>query len=292
MSVLDVERPEVQEQIRWPLHHALVGSSAAITEVRDLIDRVAPSDLAVLITGETGTGKDLVARELHAKSLRHEKPFIKVNCPAIPENLIESELFGYERGGFTGAQRSRPGQFELAHQGTFFLDEISEISLHAQTKIIQALDGEPFIRIGGVTPVQFDVRVIAATSLPLDVAVARGKIREEVVFRLSEVVVQLPPLRAHREDIPLLAEHFAYNFCRQSDIRYEPLPDHVVEMLQQRDWPGNTRELAARVREYLTPGGTQEHLKRSSPQSASASLTSPDSRRRRHWVIDSFSVSE
>ena len=195
-------------------------------------------------------------------------PLVKVKWPAIPENLIESELFGYERGGFTGAQRARPGQFELADQGTFFLDEISEISLHAQSKIMQALDGEPFIRIGGVTPVQFNVRVIAATSLPLEEAVARGKIREEVVFRLSEVVVQLPPLRAHREDIPLLAEHFAYNFCKKSDIRYEPLPDHVIETLQQRDWPGNTRELAARVREYLTPGGLEEHLPRTSPQDA------------------------
>ena len=235
----------------------LIGTSGAMEEVRHLVSRVAPSDLTVLITGETGTGKDMVARHLHAESARASGPFVKVNCPSIQESLLESELFGHEKGAFTGATTASGGRLEVADKGTLFLDEISEASRAVQSKLLLAIDGEPFMRVGGVRPIHSDVRIVAATNIPLEDLVRRGKMSEEALFRLAEVVIHLPTLRERLEDVPLLAEHFNRLFCEQFGRPCEPLPSQVLEQWQASEWPGNVRELSARVREYLLSGKTQ-----------------------------------
>jgi DNA-binding NtrC family response regulator len=248
-------RPESRgKEIRVPLHERLLGNDPRIREIESLVSQLAQTNLTVLIIGETGTGKDIVARQLHQLSPRAEKPFIKVNCPSIPEGVFESELLGYERGAFTGAHTSRPGRFELAHGGTIFLDEICEAPAQFQGKLIQVLDGEPFMRIGGTTPVKADVRVVAATNIPLEEAISSGRVRKDVSFRLSEVVIQMPPLRERRGDIPMLVEHFNYNMSRILKKDYVPLDTNLVERLAEQAWPGNVRELAGRVKEYVATG--------------------------------------
>ena len=239
------------DSISTPLHEKLLGHSAAIVEVNALIQRLADAHLSVLITGETGSGKDIAARLLHNLSSRYGKPLIKVNCPSIPEGILESELFGYERGAFTGAHTAKPGRFELAHEGTIFLDEISETSAGVQSKLLQVLDGEPFMRIGGSNPVYTNARIVTATNIPLAQAIAQNKLREDVAFRLSEVVIQLPPLRERREDIPLLSEHFNYNMCAMLKREYTPLDERLIRQLQAMEWTGNVRELAARIKIYV-----------------------------------------
>ncbi len=239
------------EQVGAPLHESLLGESAGIREVREVIQRLSGTGLTVLITGESGTGKDIVARMLHRYSPRGDKTFIKVNCPAIPESILESELFGYERGAFTGARASKPGRLELAHTGTIFLDEVAETSVAVQGKLLQLLDGEPIMRIGGVTPIQCDVRVLAATNMNLDNAVRDGRMREDMLFRLSEVLIHIPPLRERRQDIPLLAEHFNYNYLAKLGREYSPIePEHLAKM-STLSWRGNVRELSACVRRYV-----------------------------------------
>ena len=254
VELRSVPGSQVPEGVRVPLHEDLVGRSARIREVSQLVRRLAQSDLTVLITGESGTGKDIAARLLHKLSPRYGKPFIKVNCPAIPESILESELFGYERGAFTGARASKPGRLELANHGSIFLDEIIETSLTVQGKLLQVLDGEPFMRIGGTVPVRADVRIIAATNIPLEEIVKSGRMREDLYFRLSEVIVRMPALRERLEDLPLLAEHFNYNFCTKLGRAYKPLPVDAVQQMQQLRWPGNVRELGARVKKFVATG--------------------------------------
>jgi len=244
------------ELLSSPLHETLLGTSSAMSEANDLIKRLAKTNLTVLVTGETGTGKDITARMLHRLSPRSGKPFVKVNCPAIPESILESELFGYERGAFTGAGSAKPGRLELAHTGTIFLDEIAEMSYAVQGKLLQLLDGEPIMRIGGVTPIQCDVRVIAATNVTLEEAVQQERLREDVYFRLSEVQIHIPPLRDRVQDIPLLAEHFNYNFLQKLGRPYEPIPMEYIEEMQELSWRGNVRELAACVKKYVA---TNDH---------------------------------
>ncbi|MBX7258091.1 MAG: sigma-54 dependent transcriptional regulator [Candidatus Hydrogenedentes bacterium] len=240
--------------VQAPLNEVLVGQSPAIANVREMLGRLASADITVLITGESGTGKDIAARMLHKQSGRSGRPFVKVNCPAIPESILESELFGYERGAFTGARNSKPGRFELANHGTIFLDEIAETSPTVQGKLLQVLDGEPFMRIGGVTPIQVDVRVIAATNVNLEEAVRNGAMREDIYFRLSEVIVRMPSLRERPEDVPLLAEHFNFNYCERLGRAYEPLPADYVRQMQRLPWPGNVRELGGSVKKYVATG--------------------------------------
>ncbi|MBI4559337.1 MAG: sigma 54-interacting transcriptional regulator [Candidatus Hydrogenedentes bacterium] len=242
------------ELVRFPMNENLLGVSTAIKEVNQLIQRLAGTNLTALITGESGTGKDIVARLLHKLSPRYGKPFIKVNCAAIPESILESELFGYEKGAFTDARSSKPGRFELANHGTLFLDEIAETSVSVQSKLLQVFDGEPFMRIGGVTPVQTDLRIIAATNVPLADAVREGRMREDIFYRLSEVIVEMPPLRERPEDIPLLAEHFNYNLCKRLGKDYQSLSPDLVAQLQELRWPGNVRELASRIKKYVMTG--------------------------------------
>ncbi|MEA3365517.1 MAG: sigma-54 dependent transcriptional regulator, partial [Candidatus Hydrogenedentes bacterium] len=266
MSTSFENAPGLLEEIRVPLHEQLLGESDVIREPREMITRLASSKLTVLLTGESGTGKDIAARMLHNLSPRLGKPFIKVNCPAIPESILESELFGYERGAFTGARNSKPGRFELANKGTMFLDEITETPYTVQAKLLQVLDGEPFIRIGGVTPIHTDVRIVAATNVELEDAVRQGKIREDVYYRLSEVHVRMPALREHPEDIPLLAEHFNYHFSQKQGRDYHPLDQSLVSQMQSQPWPGNVREMAARVRKYIATGNPETLLTEGGPE--------------------------
>ena len=231
----------------------ILGESTAIQELRRKISAVASSSATVLLTGETGTGKELVARGIHFESARSEKPFIAINCAAIPTTLFESELFGYERGAFTGAATTHKGKFELAHEGTLFLDEIAEMPLDLQPKLLRVLEERSFYRVGSSTEFDADVRVIAACSRDLYEAVHEGKFREELYHRLSVVPLSIPPLRQRREDIPLLASAFLKEFSRGAS-EFEP---EALEALKKLAWRGNVRELRnaiERICIFLPPG--------------------------------------
>ena len=236
------------------LHERLLGNDQQILDINHLIRRLAGTDLTVFITGETGTGKDIVATLIHSLASRAQKPFVKINCPSIPEEVLESELFGHDRGAFTGAHTSRPGRLELARDGTVFLDEICETSLRFQGRLIQVLDGEPFMRVGGTRLIPMKARIIAASNRTLDVAVAERRLREDIAFRLKEVAIHLPPLRERRDDIPLLAEHFNYHACKTLGKEYRELGLDILDNLKGLDWPGNVRQLAARVKEFVVTG--------------------------------------
>ncbi len=221
----------------------IVGQSAALQRVFELIEKVAPTESTVLILGESGTGKELVARAIHARSRRREGPFVPVNCGAIPEELLESELFGYERGAFTGANRSKPGRFELANGGTIFLDEVAEMSPKLQVKLLRILQERTVERLGGEKPVPVDIRIIAATNRNLEAEVAAGRFREDLYFRLNVIPIEIPPLRERREDIPLLVEHFLKKFCEREEVPLKKLSEKALARLQSYHWPGNVREL-------------------------------------------------
>jgi nitrogen regulation protein NR(I) len=221
----------------------LVGSSPAMRAVYDMVARVADSPSTVLITGESGTGKELVAKALHRGSSRRDKPLIKVNCAAIPKDLVESELFGYEKGAFTGAVGSKPGRFELADGGTLFLDEIGEIPVEMQVKLLRALQESEFERVGGIRTLRVDVRLIAATNRDLKALTAEGRFREDLYYRLAVVPIALPPLRERKEDVPLLVRHFIEKFNRRLGKRVEGIDEEALQLLMGYGWPGNIREL-------------------------------------------------
>jgi two-component system response regulator AtoC len=244
-------REQLQAQPRYCM---LFGSSDRMAEVRELIDRVADTDVTVLIRGESGTGKELVARALCAASLRRDKPFVKVNCAALPTELLESELFGFERGAFTGAMQHKPGKFEFANYGTMFLDEIGEMSVALQAKLLQVLQDGEFSRLGGKHDVRVDVRVIAATNRDLEQAVADGAFREDLFFRLNVVAISLPPLRQRREDIPMLADYFLKKYSVQYNKPYSELGPDVPELFAEHDWPGNIRELENLIKRVVVLG--------------------------------------
>lgn len=243
-----------EAQIMTPTHARLLGNDPRIREINELIRKLAKTNLTVFVTGETGTGKDIVATLIHNRSARASRPFIKINFPSIPESILENELFGHERGAFTGAHSSRPGRLELARDGTIFMDEITEVSPHVQCKLIPVLDGEPFIRIGGTRPIPMKARIVAAANMGLDESVAQGRLHADVAFRLREVVIFLPPLRERPDDIPLLAEHFNYNTCKMLGRNFQRLDQEVVEYLKTLPWPGNVRELAGRIKESAATG--------------------------------------
>jgi two-component system nitrogen regulation response regulator NtrX len=220
----------------------MLGSSAAMRRVFEMAERVAPTDTTVLILGESGTGKDLLAQEIHARSPRAAKPFVAVNCAALPENLIESELFGYEKGAFTGAAQQRKGKFELASGGTIFLDEIGDMNAVTQAKVLRALENRVIERLGGARPIEVDVRVVSATHRDLAVEIAAGRFREDLYYRLRVVTLELPALRAHKEDIALLARAFLEQLGARHG-RAARLSHAALELLRRYDWPGNVREL-------------------------------------------------
>jgi DNA-binding NtrC family response regulator len=221
----------------------LLGQSAAMENLRQLIRKVARTLATVLIQGESGTGKELVARALYRESTRANAPFIRVNCAAIPENLIESEFFGHEKGSFTGALTKREGRFELAHSGTILLDEISEVSSNVQAKLLRVLQERELERVGGNRTIKVDVRVIATTNRHLEQSVQKNEFREDLFFRLNVVPIRVPPLRDHREDVPFLAEDFMRRFGRKHGIRVHGFSDPALRLLKEHHWPGNVREL-------------------------------------------------
>jgi two-component system response regulator AtoC len=214
-----------------------------MTEVRDVIARVADTDVTVLIRGESGTGKELAARALHGSSLRRGKPFVKVNCAALPAELLESELFGFERGAFTGAFQQKPGKFEFANHGTLFLDEIGEMSFPLQAKLLQVLQDGEFARLGGKHDVRVDVRVVAATNRDLEQAVADKQFREDLFYRLNVVSLTLPPLRDRRDEIPVLSDYFLKKYSLHYDKPLSELSRETMQLFSDYDWPGNVREL-------------------------------------------------
>jgi nitrogen regulation protein NR(I) len=221
----------------------LVGESPAIRQVYGVIEKVADTPSTVLITGESGTGKELIARALHEYSSRHSGPFIKINCAAIPKTLMESELFGYEKGAFTGAVGAKPGRFELAHGGTLFLDEIGEIPVEMQVKLLRVLQESEFERVGGIKTIKVDVRLVAATNRDLHAEVAANAFREDLYYRLNVVPIHLPPLRERRQDIPLLVNHFISKFNERLKKQIAGIDPEAVERLITYHWPGNIREL-------------------------------------------------
>jgi two-component system nitrogen regulation response regulator NtrX len=230
---------------------AMVGDSPALQTVRDLIAKVGPTSARVLITGDNGTGKELVARALHEASPRHDRPFVEVNCAAIPSELIESELFGHMKGSFTGAFADRAGKFEQADGGTLFLDEVGDMSLSAQSKLLRVLQEGVVTRIGGSKPIQVDVRVLAATNKDLDIEIVEGRFREDLLYRLNVVPIDVPPLRERTEDIPALVAFFAEQLASSAGVPGRKFADDAVRRLKARSWPGNIRELRNAVERAL-----------------------------------------
>jgi DNA-binding NtrC family response regulator len=230
------DRPEGEEDV-------IVGKSPEIVEIAKLIGQVAPTDASVLVMGESGTGKELVARAIHRNSLRKDKPFLSVNCAALPEALLESELFGYEKGAFTGAYQRKLGKFEQGDKGTIFLDEIADMSLMTQSKVLRVLQEQEFERVGGNQSTKVDVRIIAATNKSLVNCIKEGNFRVDLFYRLKVVSIYLPPLRERKSDIPLLAEYFLKKYARLISKNVEGISDSGLKVLQKYPWPGNVREL-------------------------------------------------
>jgi two-component system, NtrC family, response regulator AtoC len=248
---LQDEVRSLRRRLQGPEPDELVSGSTQMLRIRDVARQVADTDATVLITGESGVGKEVLARFIHACSGRRSAPFVKVNCAALPQDLLESELFGYERGAFSGAVRDKPGKFELAHRGSILLDEIGEMSPHLQAKLLHVLQDGEYSRLGGRRPVKVDARVLATTNLRLGEAVAAGRFREDLYFRLDVIRIDIPPLRERREDIPLLSEHFVRQYAERYKSAMSELPRDVLEAFVAHDWPGNVRELENSVRRYL-----------------------------------------
>ena len=254
---LEQETERLTRKIQTERSTAIVGDSPAIREIVELICTVAPSDARVLITGANGTGKELVARQLHELSTRHNAPFIEVNCAAIPSELIESELFGHEKGAFTSAVKQRKGKFEQAQGGTLFLDEIGDMSASAQAKVLRALQENRISRVGGEKEIEVDVRVVAATNKDLRAEIAEGNFREDLYHRLAVIPVHVPALNDRRDDVPLLVTHFLKIICEQHGKVLLDVTDEAMASLQSANWTGNIRELRNVVERLviLTPKG-------------------------------------
>ncbi|HSQ58883.1 MAG TPA: sigma-54 dependent transcriptional regulator [Acidobacteriota bacterium] len=238
----------LDERLRIP---TLTGNSRAMQALTERIAQIAPTRATTLLSGETGTGKELIAQAIHQLSPRKDERFVKLHCAELSENLIESELFGHERGAFTGAEQQRKGRFELADGGTLFIDEISEVPLNIQTKLLRVLQDRQFERVGGTETVRVDVRVIAASNRPLDVLVSRGEFREDLFYRLRVVLLEVPPLRERREDIPLLVEAFLKEFNREHVRKVSGVTRGAMDRLMHHDWPGNVRELKNTIEEMV-----------------------------------------
>jgi DNA-binding NtrC family response regulator len=265
-----------------------VGESPPISEVRRFISEVAPSDMTVLIRGESGTGKDIVARLIHSASGRGVKgAFVKINCPAIPESLLESELFGHEVGAFTGADRRKPGRFELAAGGTVFLDEIGEIPPALQVKLLQVIEHKQFTRLGGQETIRVDARIVAATNSLLEEMIKSDRFRSDLFYRLNEFCIHLPPLRERKEDIPLLVQTFLRKYGQEYNREQQNLSPLLMSKLMQNTWPGNVRELEAVVRRYILTG-REESILPSLIQSAPEEPTKPKTDKLRETEIETI----
>jgi two-component system response regulator AtoC len=249
---LDLSPTSVAEGDRSPYNlDLLFRGSERMRAVEDIVRRAADTNVTVLLTGESGVGKEMVARAVHQISGRLDKPFVKVNCASLPAELLESELFGHEKGAFTGAHRRKPGKFELAHQGTFLLDEIGEMPLSLQAKLLHVLQDAKFFSVGGTELITADVRLIAATNSNLAVLVANGQFREDLYYRLNVVTIPIPPLRTRREEIPPLVRHFLGRFCKQYNRSTPTISPETMRLFQEYPWPGNVRELENMIRRLV-----------------------------------------
>jgi two-component system, NtrC family, response regulator AtoC len=248
---LKVELSQLQEKLRETQSEALIGDSSNMIEVRNIVEQVADSDLTVLIRGESGTGKEIVARMIHSRSSRRQEPFVKVNCAAIPRDLLEAELFGYEKGAFTGAHKTKPGRFEVANKGTMFLDEIGDMPHELQSKLLQVLEQQEFVRVGGINNIHVDVRIVCATNRNLEEAIVQGQMRDDLFYRLNEITVALPPLRDRRSDIPLLVEHFLDKLSILYGKPRQSIKPETMKVLQNYDWPGNVRQLENLIKQIV-----------------------------------------
>ncbi|HRR42888.1 MAG TPA: sigma-54 dependent transcriptional regulator, partial [Syntrophales bacterium] len=243
---LDLVRLEEENRLlrqKFPQDYELTGESRAIMDLKETISIVAPTNAWILIMGENGTGKELVARSIHKQSKRARKPFVEVNCAAIPEDLIESELFGHEKGAFTGATSAKKGKFDLANEGTLFLDEVADMSLKAQAKILRILQEKKFERVGGTKVIDTDVRVVAATNKDLEREMEAGRFRQDLYYRLHVIPLTVPPLRERKDDIPLLVRRFLKEFSLKEGVEDKEITEEALNRLMQHDWPGNVREL-------------------------------------------------
>ncbi|MEA2030754.1 MAG: sigma-54 dependent transcriptional regulator [candidate division Zixibacteria bacterium] len=231
-----------------------IGDSKSIQKVKDIIEQVADSELTVLIRGESGTGKEIAARSLHKLSSRRKKPFVKVNCAAIPHELLEAELFGYEKGAFTGAHKNKQGRFEVANKGTMFLDEIGDMPLELQSKLLQVLEQQEFVRVGGINTIHVDTRIICATNRNLEQGIVEKTFRDDLFYRLNEISLFLPPLREHPEDVALLASHFIDKYNKAYNKEFQSLPGEIISKLTKFSWPGNVRQLENMIKQVVVRG--------------------------------------
>ncbi len=254
-SSLITEKNILQKKVSRQKVQEIIGESDPISSIKDTIERVAPTEARVLITGENGTGKELVARWLHAKSNRKDCPIVEVNCAAIPSELIESELFGHEKGAFTSAHKNRIGKFELADGGTLFLDEIGDMSLSAQAKVLRALQENRITRVGGDKSISVNVRVVAATNKDLRSEISKGKFREDLYHRLAVIIIDVPSLNARKEDIPMLTEYFIENICNEYGVPVKKADHKALSALQKLHWSGNIRELRNVVERLIILSG-------------------------------------
>jgi DNA-binding NtrC family response regulator len=250
-------KEQYKERTRF---ESMIGQSRPMQEIFDLIRDVAPMDSTVLITGETGTGKGLAAKAIHTNSSRRDGPFVTVNCGAIPEHLMETELFGHQKGAFTDAKETKKGRLELAHGGTLFLDEIGEISMRMQIDLLRVLEDRVFYRVGGTQPIEADFRVIAATNRNLEEAIKAGAFREDLFYRLNVISFKMPSLIQRKEDIPLLAEHFLYRFAQETNKLTDKISREAMDEMMLYDWPGNIRELENAIERAVVVGKQREIL--------------------------------
>ena len=244
-------REQYKERTRF---ESMIGQSRSLHGVFDLIERIASTDSTILIKGETGTGKGLAARAIHTKSPRGQGPFVVVNCGAFPEHLLESELFGYQKGAFTDAKATKKGRLELAHGGTLFLDEVGEISTRMQIDLLRVLEDHIFYRVGGTQPIEADFRIIAATNKNLEKAIKEGTFREDLYYRLNVISFEMPPLREHKEDIPLLADYFLHRFAQETNKPADQISREALDEMMLYDWPGNVRELGNAMERAVVVG--------------------------------------
>ena len=243
LNVVRLEAENILLKQKVSHQYELTGTSSVINELKEMISIVAPTNAWILIMGENGTGKELVARSIHHLSRRSHKPIVEVNCAAIPEELIESELFGHEKGAFTGATEKKRGKFDLAHEGTIFLDEVADMSLKAQAKILRILQEKKFERVGGNKVIDMDVRVLAATNKDLEKEMEAGRFRQDLYYRLHVIPLRVPPLRDRKDDIPFLAERFLHDFAVKEGEPQKTLTEDALDKLMVHNWPGNVREL-------------------------------------------------
>jgi DNA-binding NtrC family response regulator len=275
---LKEEISDLKKKLRETAHEALIGDSELMLRVKNVVEQVAPSELTVLIRGESGTGKEIIARMIHGLSPRKAEPFVKVNCAAIPRELLEAELFGYEKGAFTGANKTKPGRFEVANKGTMFLDEIGDMPIDLQTKLLQVLEHQEFVRVGGINNIHVDVRIVCATNRNLEEAMQKGLMRDDLYYRLNEITIQLPPLRDRKEDIPLIVNHYLEKYSLLYNKDYRNIRSETMKHLCSYYWPGNVRQLENLTKQIVVRGDEQiiyESLKGPIPAPAAGQVALP-----------------